>query len=85
MPAPMISIQSVSSSVPSSRTMTRFTSTSADGSVNGKNDGRNRTCVPGSQNLRANSASVALKSTKLTPSSITSPSTCAKAGVCVAS
>jgi len=40
-----------------------------DGSVNGKNDGRNRTRVSAAKNLRANVASVALKSTKLMPSS----------------
>ncbi len=73
-PAPMISSQSVSSVDPSGRVMSRFTSTSADGSVKGKKEGRNLTCVPGPQKSLANSARVALKSTKVIPSSTTRPS-----------
>ncbi|OLC73318.1 MAG: hypothetical protein AUH78_13975 [Gemmatimonadetes bacterium 13_1_40CM_4_69_8] len=53
---------------------------SADGSVNGKKEGEKRVRVVGPKNLRANAESDALRSTKLIPSSTTSPSTCSKMG-----
>ena len=81
----MISIQSFSSRLPSECSITRFTSTSAEGSVKGKKEGRKRTCAAGPQKRRANSASVAFRSTNVADSSTTSPSICANAGVWVAS
>ena len=51
------------------------TSISAEGSVNGKNDGRNRVLVVGPKNRCAKWISVALRSTNEIPSSTASPST----------
>ena len=61
------------------------TSTSADGSVNGKNDGRNRATVSRAKNRLRKKSIPALKSTKVTPSSTTRPSICSKTGECEAS
>ena len=58
------------------------TSISADGSVNGKNDGRNRVFVVGPKNRWAKWISVALRSTNEIPSSTASASICEKAGEC---
>src|SRR5207244_1006971 len=55
------------------------------GSVKGKNDGRNRTRVSALKKRRAKVASVALKSTKLIPSSTARPSICSNTGECDAS
>ena len=61
-------------------------SISADGSVNGKNDGRNRTCRPSvSKKRRMKSAYTALRSAKLMSSSIHRPSTWWNIGEWVAS
>src|SRR5439155_1338560 len=46
---------------------------------------RDRTTVSAVKNLRAKSASVALKSTKVIPSSTARPSSCSKTGECEAS
>src|SRR5947199_10248293 len=87
MPEPRISIQPVCLHVahPTPLQIWHCTSISADGSVNGKNDGRNRTRVSGVKNLRANVAKVALKSTKLIPSSTSRSSICWKNWECDAS
>jgi len=61
------------------------TSTSADGSVNGKNDGRKRTFTPAAKKRRAKKVIAALRSTKLMPSSTHSPSICVNTGACEAS
>ena len=61
------------------------TSISADGSVNGKNDGRKRVFVAGEKNRWAKWVSVALRSTNEIPSSTARPSICEKAGACEAS
>jgi hypothetical protein len=53
--------------------MRHETSTSADGSVKGKKEGRKRVRVSAPKKRRANSAMVALKSTKVIPSSTASP------------
>src|SRR4051812_33322277 len=50
-------------------------STSADGSVNGKNDGRNRVLVPTPKNASTNAASVPFSSANVTSLSTRSPST----------
>src|SRR6266516_4056446 len=88
-PEPRISIQPVCLHVgqpaPAPPQIWHCTSISADGSVNGKNDGRNRTRVSAVKNLRAKAASVALKSTKVIPSSTARPSSCSKTGECEAS
>src|SRR5690606_32254954 len=86
-PAPMISIQPVPLHAlqPPPPQIKQLTSASALGSVNGKKDGRKRTRAPGPKNSRANAATVALRSTKLIPSSTTRPSICSKAGACEAS
>ncbi|MCY1303955.1 hypothetical protein D9M70_536870 [compost metagenome] len=55
--------------------ITHCMSTSADGSVNGKKDGRKRTPSGFSKNTRRNSSMVPLRSAKLMPSSTSSPST----------
>jgi hypothetical protein len=60
------------------------TSISADGSVNGKKLGRKRVRVAPKKRA-AKCVSVALRSTKLTPSSTESPSICANIGACDAS
>ena len=89
MPEPRISIQPVCLQVgqppPAPRQIWHCTSISADGSVKGKNDGRNRTRVSAVKNFRANVARVALKSTKLIPSSTARPSICSNTGACDAS
>src|SRR2546425_2887473 len=71
MPEPRISIQPVclQAAQPEPPQIWHCTSISADGSVNGKYDGRNRTFVAGEKMRRANVASVALKSTNVMPSS----------------
>ena len=56
------------------------TSTSADGSVNGKNEGRKRVFVSGPKKRRTNSLIVALKSRKVMPSSTASPSSIPRSG-----
>ena len=61
------------------------TSISADGSVKGKNDGRNRVRVLGEKNRWAKWISVALRSTNEIPSSTASPSIWLNAGECDAS
>src|SRR5256885_7358754 len=80
MPEPRISIQPVCLQVaqppPVPPQIWHCTSISADGSVNGKNDGRNRTRVSAVKKRRAKEARVALKSTKLIPSSTARPSIC---------
>src|SRR6266540_4315989 len=61
------------------------TSISAEGSVNGKYDGRNRTAVSRVKKRRAKVASVALRSTNVMPSSTARPSICSNIGECEAS
>src|SRR5207302_5773080 len=82
MPEPRISIQPVCLQVahPAPLQIWHCTSISADGSVNGKNDGRNRTRVSAVKKRRAKVARVALKSTKLSPSSTARPSICSNTG-----
>src|SRR2546426_7250377 len=84
MPEPRISIQPVCLQVaqppPVPPQIWHCTSISADGSVNGKNDGRNRTRVSAVKKRRANVASVALKSTNVMPSSTARPSSCSNTG-----
>ncbi|MOA60556.1 hypothetical protein D3C78_1854630 [compost metagenome] len=55
--------------------ITHCMSTSADGSVKGKNDGRKRTPSGFSKNTRRNSSMVPLRSAKLMFSSTSRPST----------
>ena len=87
MPQPRISIQPVPlhAGQPLPWQSWHSTSISAEGSVNGKKEGRNRTLVVGEKNRWAKWVSVALRSTKVMPSSTASPSICAKAGACDAS
>src|SRR5213596_3556470 len=87
MPEPRISIQPVCLHVgqPVPPQIWHCTSISAEGSVKGKNDGRNRTRVSALKKRRAKVASVALKSTKLIPSSTARPSICSNTGECDAS
>ena len=87
MPEPRISIQPVClhAAHPEPPQIWHCTSISADGSVNGKNDGRNRTFVVGEKMRRAKVARVALKSTNEIPSSTANPSICSKTGECDAS
>src|SRR5688572_23065488 len=75
MPAPMISIQPVplTRAAAAAAHSMQLTSTSALGSVNGKYDGRKRTRALLPNRPRANSASVPLRSTKVTSSSTASP------------
>src|SRR6266550_3877029 len=82
MPEPRISIQPVclQAAQPEPPQIWHCTSISADGSVNGKYDGRNRTLVVGEKMRRTNVASVALKSTNVMPSSTTRPSICSNTG-----
>ena len=61
------------------------TSTSADGSVNGKNDGRNRVRDRGPNISRANRSSVPLRSPMVISVSTASPSTWWNMGECVMS
>ncbi len=84
MPQPRISIQPVPLQAPQPAPWQSWhsTSISADGSVNGKNEGRKRTAVDGEKKRRAKCVSVALRSTNDTPSSMASPSICSKAGAC---
>src|SRR5438876_113725 len=89
MPEPRISIQPVCLQVaqpppapPVPPQIWHCTSISADGSVNGKNDGRNRTRVSAVKKRRANVASVALKATKGMRSSTARPSRCSHSGGC---
>ena len=86
-PEPRISIQPVclQAAQPEPPQIWHCTSISADGSVNGKYDGRNRTLVVGEKMRRANVASVALKSTNVIPSSTANPSICSNTGECEAS
>lgn len=55
--------------------ITHWMSTSAEGSVKGKKDGRKRTSSCFSKKARRNSSMVPLRSAKLTPSSTSRPST----------
>src|SRR6266704_5276793 len=70
-PEPRISIQPVClhAAQPEPPQIWHCTSIAAVGSVNGKYDGRKRTLVVGEKIRRAKVASVALKSTKVMPSS----------------
>ena len=52
----------------------QVTSNSADGSVNGKNDGRSRECMPGPKNVVVNASMVPARSPKVIPRSTTRPS-----------
>ena len=83
MPDPRISIQPVplQTEQPEPWHTPHSMSISADGSVNGKKLGRNRD-LPEPKKRCANRLSVALRSTKLMPSSTHSPSTCMNAGAC---
>src|SRR6266571_4400544 len=83
-PEPRISIHPVCLHVghPAPWHTEQLTCMSADGSVNGKYDGENRVAVCGPKKLRANAERVALRSTNVTPSSTTSPSTCSNTGEC---
>ena len=65
--------------------MKHSTSTSAEGSVNGKNDGRKRMRDFGPNISRANSSSVPLRSPIVMSRSTASPSTWWKTGECEAS
>src|SRR5947209_923744 len=91
MPEPRISIQPVPLQAaqpeppPPPPQIWHCTSISADGSVNGKYDGRNRTFVVGEKMRRANAASIDLRSTNVSPSSTPSPSICSNTGECEAS
>src|SRR6266853_1013475 len=84
MPDPRISIQPDCLQVgqPAPRHTEQVTCMSADGSVNGKYDGEKRVAVCGPKNWRANADSVAFRSTNVTPSSTTNPSTCSNTGEC---
>src|SRR5213075_631265 len=86
-PEPRISIQPVclQAAHPDPPQIWHCTSISAEGSVNGKYDGRNLTLVVGEKMRRANVASVALKSTNVMPSSTAKPSICSNTGECDAS
>src|SRR5689334_2888477 len=87
MPEPRISIHPVCLQVgrPAPLQIWHCTSISAEGSVKGKKDGRNRTRVSDVKNRRAKVASVALKSTNVMPSSTARPSICSNTGECDAS
>src|SRR2546429_8351447 len=82
MPEPRISIQPVCLHVgqPVPPQIWHCTSISAEGSVKGKNDGRNRTRVSVLKKRRAEAARVALKSTKPIPPSPGGPSICSHTG-----
>src|SRR2546427_6028725 len=75
MPEPRISIQPVCLHVgqPVPPQIWHCTSISAEGSVKGKNDGRNRTGVSAAKKRRGEGARGALKSTKLIPPSPAGP------------
>jgi hypothetical protein len=60
-------------------------STSADGSVNGKYDGRNLVVMPSPNMASANRSSVPLRCAIVSPRSTARPSTWWNTGVCVAS
>ena len=83
----MISIQPVplQAEHPLPPQIRQLTSISADGSVKGKNEGRNRTDVSLPKKACAKWLRVAFKSTKEIPSSTTRPSIWAKTGACEAS
>ena len=87
MPAPPISIQPVPLHVrqPLPPQVPCVKSISADGSVNGKNDGRRRTPISSPKKRRAKCKSTPFRSAKVTPSSTHSPSTWLNIGECVAS
>ena len=57
----------------------------ADGSVNGKYDGRNRVVIPSPNSAAAKWSSVPLRCAMVMPSSTTRPSTWWNIGLCVAS
>src|SRR5712664_340920 len=84
MPEPRISIQPVclQAAHPEPPQIWHCTSISADGSVNGKYDGRNRTFVAGEKMRGANVASVPLKSTNVMPWSTANPTICSQKGEC---
>jgi hypothetical protein len=87
MPHPRISIQPVPlhAAQPVPPQTPHRTSISADGSVKGKNDGRNRTARSGPNSRWAKWVRVAFRSTKPIPSSTASASIWWKAGACEAS
>ena len=87
MPAPSTSIQPVPLHIrqPSPWQFAQVRSTSADGSVNGKNDGRKRVRMPSPYIWRANSSSVPFRSPMVMFSSMTRPSIWWNTGECVAS
>ncbi len=76
MPQPRISIQPVplQAGQPVPWHSWHSTSISAEGSVNGKKEGRNRTLVVGVKNRCAKWTNVAFRSTNEIPSSTASPS-----------
>src|SRR2546427_753633 len=84
MPEPRISSQPpcLQSRQPSPRQTKHSTSTSAEGSVNGKKDGRKRMRERGPNISRANSSSVPLRSAMVMPRSTASPSTWWNIGEC---
>ena len=86
MPEPRISIHPVPlhTAQPTPPHTPHCTSISADGSVNGKYDGRNRV-RDAPKKRSANRLRIDLRSTKLMPSSTHRPSICANAGACDAS
>ena len=64
---------------------TQLMSTSADGSVNGKYDGRSRILRSRSKNASRNPCSIAFMLANVTPSATTRPSTWWNIGECVTS
>ena len=87
MPEPRISSQPpcLQSRQPSPWQTKHSTSTSAEGSVNGKNEGRKRIRERGPNISRANSSSVPLRSAIVIARSTASPSTWWNIGECVMS
>ena len=86
MPEPRISSQpSLHTRQPTPPHRKQTTSASAEGSVNGKNEGRNRSRERGPNICCANSSSVALRSAMVTCRSTASPSTWWNMGECVMS
>ena len=84
MPEPRISSQPpcLQSRQPAPRQRKHSTSTSAEGSVNGKNEGRKRILDCGPNISRANSSSVPLRSPIVMLRSTASPSTWWNMGEC---
>src|ERR1700704_3477951 len=76
MPQPPSSIQPEPLQVrqPEPPQMGQVTSNSADGSVNGKNDGRSRLCIPGPKKALVKASIVPARSPKVMPRSTASPS-----------